>query len=288
MKDQALWLYRRLTAHSRAKLLESLRHQGNVPIAVLFYHRVSDRHPNDWTIGCSDFARQLDWLQENFDVVSLAEAQHRISTQECKRPTVAITFDDGYSDNGEFAIPELASRNLPATYFVATDFVRTGRSFPHDIQQDVPLAPNTFDELRSYESMGIEIGAHTRTHVDVGQISCERSLRDEIVGSIEDLKTWLGHDINYFAFPYGLPHNMSQMAVDVLTEVGVKGFCSAYGAWNWPGSPGVHIRRIHADPGIERLRNWLTLDARKLDDRQQLPFEEPDSNPLELASALLT
>ncbi|HBE69511.1 MAG TPA: xylanase [Planctomycetaceae bacterium] len=287
MKDQALWLYRQLTARSRTRLLETLREDGNIPIAILFYHRVSDVHPNEWTISTADFARHLDWLQENFEIVSLSRAQEMIRAPKNEKPVVAITFDDGYSDNSTFAIPELARRGIPATYFVTTDFVRTGRPFPHDLRADVPLQPNTFDELRQYLEMGIEIGAHTRNHADIGQCVNETELRDEILGSIHDLQTWLHKPIDYFAFPFGLPHNITQLAVDILHEAGVKGFCSAYGAWNWPGSPGFHLRRIHGDPGMARLQNWLTYDARKLADSQQLPFSEPNEKELELTTLLL-
>jgi peptidoglycan/xylan/chitin deacetylase (PgdA/CDA1 family) len=229
----------------------------------------------------------LDWLQDNYDIVSLEEAQLRTQSKFCDRPTVAITFDDGYADNGDFAIPELARRGLTATYFVATDFVKTGRSFPHDVKAELPLLPNTFDQLREYVDLGMEIGAHTRSHCDLGQVTLESQIRDEIVGSVQDLETWLGQPIRYFAFPYGLPHNTSQEAVDIIREIGLKGFCTAYGAWNWPGSGGFHLRRIHADPGIERLRNWLTLDARKLEDDQQLPFTEPEVDELRMTSELM-
>lgn len=287
MKDQALWLYQRLTARSRSRLMATLREQGNVPIAILFYHRVSDSYPNDWTLSCSDFAAHLDWLQENFDIVTLEEAQRRVRSEFCDRPTVSITFDDGYADNSDFAIPELARRNLPGTYFVSTDHIRTGKPFSHDLRVGQPLAINTIDDLRTYHQLGIEIGAHTRSHVDVGSLKSDADLRDEIVGSVQDLQRWLRQRIRYFAFPYGLPHNTSQMAVDIIHESGLEGFCTAYGAWNWPGNPGFHLRRIHGDPGLTRLKNWLSLDTRKLQDHQQLPFTEPGTNQLDLASELL-
>ena len=282
MKEYALRWYQRLTSGRRDRLLQQLRRSGNVPIAILFYHRVADRYPNGWTIGCDDFSRQLDWLQSSFDVVSLAEAQARIKSSFCDRPTVAITFDDGYADNADFAIPELVRRRLPATYFVATEFVRTGRPFPHDAAADRSLAVNSIDQLKRFRDDGIEIGAHTKTHCDLGQLLDETSIADEIDGSIDQLEHWLDIDIRFFAFPFGLPENTSQPAVDAFRRRGLLGFCTAYGAWNWPGSCGTHLRRIHADPGIERLRNWLTLDERKLEDRAVLPFDEyePPHSPM--------
>ncbi len=277
MKEKALWVYLRLTQIRRSRLQQRLSNQGNFPIAILFYHRVADSHPNDWTLPCADFANQLDWLQEHFDVVSLSEAQRRIRSSFCDRPTVAITFDDGYSDNADFAIPELARRNLPATYFVATEFVRTGKPFPHDALQGQHLTPNTIDELRLFLDLGIEIGAHTKTHCDLGQLEDTTAIQEEIGGSVTQLERWLGTQVRYFAFPYGLPHNTSQPAVDVIAQSNLLGFCTAYGAWNWPLSLGFHLKRIHADRGLIRLKNWLTLDSRKLVDAVTLPFVESEA-----------
>jgi peptidoglycan/xylan/chitin deacetylase (PgdA/CDA1 family) len=274
MRESALWLYQQLTRRSRRQLLDSLRERGEMPVAILFYHRIADKHPNAWTMSRRNFAEQLDWLQQHYDIVSLAEAQRRIRAPFCDRPTVAITFDDGYSENAEYAIAELARRNLTATYFVSTEFVRTGLPFPHDQKAGIPLAPNTVDELRSFIDLGMEIGAHTRNHPDMGQIGKVELIRDEIGGSIDDLRRWLKIEARYFAFPFGLPQNVTQAAVDVIQELGMAGFCTAYGALNWPKSDGFHMRRIHADPGLERLKNWLTLDRRKLHDTTELPFCE--------------
>jgi peptidoglycan/xylan/chitin deacetylase (PgdA/CDA1 family) len=274
MRESALWLYQQLTRRSRRQLLDSLRERGEMPVAILFYHRIADKHPNAWTMSRRNFAEQLDWLQQHYDIVSLAEAQRRIRAPFCDRPTVAITFDDGYSENAEYAIAELARRNLTATYFVSTEFVRTGLPFPHDLKAGVPLAPNTVDELRSFIDLGMEIGAHTRNHPDMGKIGQIELIRDEIGGSMEDLRRWLKIEARYFAFPFGLPQNVTQAAVDVIQELGMAGFCTAYGALNWPKSDGFHMRRIHADPGLERLKNWLTLDRRKLHDTTELPFSE--------------
>lgn len=275
MKERVLWLYQRLTHGNRRRLLDTLRENGQVPVAILFYHRVADQCPNAWTLSRSDFCRHLDWLQDNCDVVSLAEAQRAIQSPNNERAVASITFDDGYAENADFAIPELLRRGLSATYFVSTEFVRTGASFPHDVEAGYPLPPNTIEQLREFASQGIELGAHTKTHADLGALQSESTVRDEIVGSAQQLEEWTGQPIRYFAFPFGLPANTSQLAVNIIQEAGFEGFCTAFGEWNWPHSPGYHLRRIHADPGLESLRNWLTYDPRKLKKSVPVPFVEP-------------
>ncbi len=281
LKYSALWLYQLATARRRSRMAGSLRDSGNYPVAILFYHRIADSHLNDWSMQVRNFIVQLDWLQKHFDIVTLEEAQRRIVSQYNDRPTVAITFDDGYAENVKNAIPELLRRNLPATYFVSTNFMRTGEPFPHDLARGVPLEPNSIDDLRDFAAAGIELGAHTKSHANLGAIDDEETLRDEIIGSAQQLEQWCRVPIRYFSFPYGLPQNTSQKAVDIIREAGFAGFCTAYNAWNWPGSEGFHLRRCHADPGLQSLKNRLTLDPRKLQDKNQLPFSESIATSLQ-------
>jgi hypothetical protein len=92
------------------------------------------------------------------------------------------------------------------------------------------------------------------------------------LGDIRVLEALTGKPIRYFAFPYGDLQHMSQVAIDVLREANLKGMCSAYGEFNRPNTDLWHIRRIHGDSGMLRLKNWLTLDPRKLRRKKQFPF----------------
>lgn len=274
-RQWAAWFYRLATQRRRATLRKRLIQNAEFPVAVLFYHRVADNHLTPWTISRRNFSRHLDWLERHFDVVTLAEAQRRVRSHGNARPTVAITFDDGYAENCDFAIPELQRRGLTATYFVATSSVASGQPFQHDVRNNFPIPPNTVAEIRDIARAGFEIGGHTRNHVDIGSLTQRENVEEEIVGGVRQLEEWGVGPIRYFSFPFGLPENTSQLAVDILLEAGLAGFCTAYGAWNWPGSAGYHLRRIHADPGMQTLKSWLTLDARKLRDTRVLPFREP-------------
>jgi len=245
---------------------------GRAPAMVVFYHRVADRSMNDWTISTRAFTRQIDWLQRHFDLVSLEETQRRLRDGNT-RPSVSITFDDGYADNCEFALPLLISRRIPLTYFVASDFVTSGNPFPHDCAAGRPLAPNSLVQLRSLVSANVAIGAHTRTHADLGKIVERDRLRDEIVGSRVALQNALGCAVRYFAFPFGQPRNLQAAAFHLAREAGFAGVCSAYGGYNVPGDDPFHLQRIHADPEFIRFKNWLTVDRRKLRGTQRYQYQ---------------
>lgn len=269
LRQTALTGYYWATLPARRRAAAHRVAHGREPVRILFYHRVADEHANDWTMSTRAFARQIDWLRSRFDLVSMTEAQTRIGADYNRRPTACITFDDGYADNMRFAVPLLARRRIPFTYFVTTDHVLRGRPFPHDVADGRPLAPNTRDQLREILAAGGEIGGHTRTHADSGELPRDE-LTDEIAGCKQDLEDALRRDVRYFAFPYGLHRNLTTEAFQVALAAGYAGACSAYGGYNWPGDEAFHLRRIHADPELVRLKNWLTVDPRKV--RRQRDF----------------
>lgn len=235
---------------------------GQQPIAVVFYHRVADEGPSPWTISNSQFIRQIEWLTRNFELISLSEAQRRLQARCSRRPAVSITFDDGYAENCCQALPTLIARGIPCTYFVATQFIRYGEPFPHDVQRREPRSPNTLEQLRSLAAAGVEIGAHTRTHADLGSITDADTLRQEILGSRDDLQAWIDQPVRFFAFPYGQHVNLNPLAFQVARDAGFDAVCSAYGGYNVPGDDTFHLQRIHADPHFPRFRNWLRYEPR--------------------------
>jgi peptidoglycan/xylan/chitin deacetylase (PgdA/CDA1 family) len=272
-KQLALTGYYWATLPTRRRAAVRRAAQECEPVQILFFHRVADEYPNDWTMSTRAFEAQIDWLRARFDLVSMAEAQARIAAGRNRRPTACITFDDGYADNMRFAVPLLLKHKIPFTYFVATDHVLGGRPFPHDVASARPLAPNTPAQLREMAAAGVEIGGHTRSHADAGRLS-GYDLAHEIAGCKRDLENAIESDVRYFAFPYGLHRNLSNEAFRVAREAGYEGVCSAYGGYNFPGDDPFHLRRIHADPELVRLKNWLTVDPRKV--RNQRDFVPGD------------
>jgi peptidoglycan/xylan/chitin deacetylase (PgdA/CDA1 family) len=273
LKDILLNAYYLATLPQRRRAAADRTRRGMEPVNVLFYHRVADSCPNGWTMPTRTFAKQIRWLSERFEIVTLAEAQRRIASGRNSRPTVSITFDDGYAENMDFAVPLLLREQVPFTYFVSTSHVFGSRPFPHDVAAGVPLTPNSVSQLRELAAAGVEIGAHNRNHVHLGTVTHEQ-LVDEIVGSKHDLEQALEREVRYFAVPYGQRDDLSTAAFQIAYHAGYHGVCSAYGGYNFPGDDPFHLRRIHADCELVRLKNWLTVDPRKL--RHPFNFDPGD------------
>ena len=267
-------VYHFATGPYRRSQLQALQASGQAPLSVLFYHRVADSHPNPWTISVADFRRQILWLKQHCELVSLSEIQKRMREGGSHRPAVSITFDDGYAENNEHAIPFLLEQQVPTTYFVTFGNVQQQTAFDHDRQAGCPAMPNTLTQIHAMSEAGIEIGSHTRTHCDVAALKNAAQIYDEVIVAGEQLQQAIGKRIRYFAFPTGMPENMSRAAVTLAKRHGLDGICSAFGAYNFPGDDAFHVRRIHGDPMMARLKNWISYDPRKKRIGREFEFAE--------------
>ena len=98
-------------------------------LSILIFHRVLAT-PDPLMPGEPDAARfdQIcAWLAEWFQVLSLDDAVARLRRGDLPARALAITFDDGYADNHDVAMPILQRHGLVATFYVATGFLDGGR-----------------------------------------------------------------------------------------------------------------------------------------------------------------
>src|SRR5688572_29905031 len=105
------------------------RVSGRPRLPVLIFHRVL-REPDSVFPGEPDAARfdeVLSWIGEWFTVMPLQTAVARLSAGDLPGNAVSITFDDGYADNFEVALPILRRHQMSATFFVASAYLDGGR-----------------------------------------------------------------------------------------------------------------------------------------------------------------
>lgn len=123
-------------------------------LSILIYHRVlSAPDPmNPDEPDAETFEWQMATVASHFAVLPLAEAIERLYRGTLPPRAAAITFDDGYADNVDVALPVLLRYGLPATFFVATGFLDGGRMWNDSIIEAVRRAPGAV--LRTAESGG--------------------------------------------------------------------------------------------------------------------------------------
>ena len=119
--------------------------------AILMFHHVrpwggQEFAPNRLLEITPDFFEiVLQTVKESgFQIVSLDEAVARLGHGGRKgdKPFVALTFDDGYRDNRDYALPVMRRHNAPFTLFVTTGFAdRTGRLWWLELEEAIRALP---------------------------------------------------------------------------------------------------------------------------------------------------
>lgn len=130
-------LARRVLDQSIAAVAPHRWSKLNGSLLILTYHRVLPPSFQELEIvepgmfvHTSTFEVHLQLLKQYFDIVSLSDWLHaRAEGQPAPKRACAITFDDGWRDNFEFALPLLRRYKVPATIFVVAGMVGTAKQF---------------------------------------------------------------------------------------------------------------------------------------------------------------
>ena len=111
---------------------------------ILMYHRVvptsaGDARAEKWlryrslpgiVVSPAMFESQLRFLKRKYRIISLEDMAELLAAREdIPQKSVAITFDDGWRDNFDYAFPILKKYNVPATVFLTAEYIGTERLF---------------------------------------------------------------------------------------------------------------------------------------------------------------
>ena len=171
----------------------------SVSTPILMYHYLSvppqdaDIYRLDLSVTPELFAAHLDAIQAaGYTTISLYDLYaHLVQGAPLPEKSVVITFDDGYRDNYENALPLLRERGMVATFFVVTDFMDEER--PEYL---------TWDMAREMLSAGMRIESHGRNHVSLQEKPLDY-LVWQALGSMETIEFELGVRPRFVSYPAG-------------------------------------------------------------------------------------
>lgn len=228
---------------------------GPVPW-IAMYHSVGDRTDDPYriTVTPERLDRQLHWLRRRgLRGVSVAELLAARAAGG-GRDLVGLTFDDGYADFLDNALPLLERWGCTATLFVLPG--RLGGDNAWD-----PLGPRkpllTADGVRRAADAGVEIGSHGLTHVDLTRAD-DALLTAETAESRALLEELTGRAVTGFCYPYG---TVDRRAVDAVRDAGY-----GYGCAIDPGRlNGPHVLpRVHVGQDDTAVRLFLKRRLHRL------------------------
>lgn len=221
---------------------------GKPGFRVLTYHRVNDAHPGDrLSVHPLAFLEQMEALAASGrPVVHLDRALAALRGEATLPPdAVAITFDDGFRDNFEFALPILDRLRLPATFFLATAYMDGGLGFERYhgcCARDQALA---WEHVQEIVARGHTVGGHTRRHRELTGLASAEA-REEVEGCREDILRRAGVESTLFCYPRGREDAAVRRTV---AAAGFAGACSVYPGANPVGVDLFALRRTEVAGG---------------------------------------
>lgn len=153
-------------------------------VMILCYHCVTPRpdlisdDPWKMFLAADSFGRQLDFLQKNYNVISLEQyLEARCVNRPLPPLSVILTFDDGKRNFLTVIAPSLKKLNMPATTFVVVEntdkaFYVNGSSNPYGWKPEDDHDDLSWQDVQRLLKMGrIEVGSHSLTHPFLPEIS---------------------------------------------------------------------------------------------------------------------
>jgi peptidoglycan/xylan/chitin deacetylase (PgdA/CDA1 family) len=129
-------------------------------LLVLIYHRVrATRDPMfAGDVDSKAFDWQMELVRRHCSPISMKTAVPALRSGRLPPRAVAVTFDDGYADNAEVALPILRRHGVPATFFVAPGFLDGGRMWNDSIIEAVRGAAGAHLDLRTFHLGVVSLG----------------------------------------------------------------------------------------------------------------------------------
>tara|TARA_B100000315_G_scaffold175289_1_gene163812 strand:- start:60 stop:821 length:762 start_codon:yes stop_codon:yes gene_type:complete len=183
------------------------------------------------------------------------------------RDRYTVTFDDGYENIYLNAFPLIRKYNINSILFLITDYVDKNISMDTHFCNRYSPKPLTWDEVNEMKNSGMEIGCHSKTHINLARLDTE-ALTEEIASSTKRIEEMTNQQVCSFAFPFGNANSFNKKTIEILKNNGYNRiYTNIMGMDNSQRDP-CRIRRIRiygSDSGfrfkmkIAGAYNWVDM-----------------------------
>jgi len=190
------------------------------------YHQISPTPPADYhkyTVAPAAFSRQMAWLAAaRYTPITLDQAfVHSRGSVLLPKRAVVITFDDGFAECAEHAVPILRRRHFKATFYLVAGLMgETSRWDLAEGHSEMPLLEQA--AARVLVEAGFTCGSHSVTHPHLAELA-PNDCRDELRMSRRLLEERLGCTVLHLAYPFG---SFNQRVCALAAEAGYETACS--------------------------------------------------------------
>lgn len=205
---------------------------GDFTSPIMMYHYIrinpdpADQMGANLSVTPTDFAKQIKYLRDNdYEIVNL----NQVLVDDGKKKAVA-TFDDGYKDVLENAMPALKENNATGTVFIIVNKVGTGGYL-------------SWDDIRTLKNTGWEIGSHTLNHPNLTQVDTETA-RQEITESKAIIEKEIGTTVESFCYPAG---RYNEDTINMVRDAGYKYATTTVNGFNNSTNDLLELSRIRVN-----------------------------------------
>ncbi|MBD0379556.1 polysaccharide deacetylase family protein [Paenibacillus sp. WST5] len=211
-----------------------------ISIPVLNYHSIGNEPGNTLVLHPDKLAKQLEYLKEH-EYTPLTMSDFILILEKKLTPPskpVLLTFDDGYTDNYELAMPLLKQYGYPATLFMS----------PGAVGQPDYL---NWEQVKEMHEAGWDIHPHGMTHPYLSKLSVEKQ-KEEITEARRLIEEQLGTTADVFCYPYGA---FNSKTLTILKDAGFRyAFTIEQGRTTSSQKP-FQLKRIYVN-GEDSLAAW--------------------------------
>jgi peptidoglycan/xylan/chitin deacetylase (PgdA/CDA1 family) len=190
------------------------------------YHQVTPQpleRFRKYSVAVRSFAAQMAWLAlARYTPITLEQLlDQRAGRGALPARPVLITFDDGFQEVFEYAVPIWQQRHFTATFYLVAGLVGS-RSQWLLAERGVELPLMDWQAALWLERNGFQCAAHTVNHPRLTELSAH-ACREELSEARRLLEQQLGHPVRHLAYPYG---SFNQQVRSIAAELGYRSACS--------------------------------------------------------------
>ena len=172
------------------------------------------------------FAQLLSELNKTCEFINIEEAVNKIINHEkVSKPTIAFTFDDGFSDCYTQIAPQLEKYGVNAMFFINPNFISATennnvkyiKNFVTNVTKSPYKRPMTWEQIIELKKRGFLFGAHTIDHYCINDDNT-LELEHQIGDCRKIIEDKLGEECEYFAFPYGQMKHANYKSIEIACK----------------------------------------------------------------------
>ena len=226
--------------------------EGERPLRVLMYHKVNDLPDNPTTVPVGTFDDQLGRLEElGYVVVDLdAVLDHYTQGVPLPEKAVLITFDDGYRDTLDNALPVLQKYGYPAVIFVPVAYMEDDMPLPHEthlIERGMRNPTLDWGLMRELDAGGVRVESHGIAHRPLAEVSLDESVREIAVSKLK-LEEKLGRPVRAYAYVKGSEAHFHPVHESILKQAGYEIAFTSISRSNGPDTNPFRLGRYNVEP----------------------------------------